>query len=103
MLVPIKDFSLTQLRTHFPPRKSKIMNKKRAMRNLRRARTRKKKAERSTEPTLTSTASKLEAQPVILHRGSGAARTNMKSGHASDEAGRENQQDCPQSQCCYMW
>ena len=68
------------------------MNKKRVIRNLQRARTQKKKAGRSTEPTRTSTASKLEAPSVILHRGSGAARTSMKSGQTGDEAGTENDQ-----------
>lgn len=94
MLAPIKDFSLTQLRTPSPPIKSKTMNKKRAPRNLWRARTRKKTAGRSTGPTRTSTASKIEAPSVTLHPGSGAARTSTKSGHTGDEAGAE--QDQPQ-------
>lgn len=73
------------------------------IRNLRKARTRKKRTGRSTEPTLTSTASELEAQPVILHRGSGAARTSTKHGPTSDEVGQRVSETVPSHECCYIW
>lgn len=95
-----KAFLMNTIKNTLPSHKGQGHEPTEGNRNTGKARTGKKKT-RSTEPSLISTASKLQAQPTILHRGSKAARTTMKRGQTSYETAQRISATVSSHACCY--